>query len=71
MAAKVAASAMGGGSFLTRAVGSLVSKQISWDNKVLLESLLKSVQRKCSTSHELERYLPNTTRKRESTAKLQ
>ncbi|KAL8448388.1 hypothetical protein Emag_003939 [Eimeria magna] len=43
MASKVAASAMGGG-FLSRAVSSLVSKQISWDNNVQLEKLLKSLK---------------------------
>ncbi|KAL8442870.1 hypothetical protein Emed_007085 [Eimeria media] len=43
MASKVAASAMGGG-FLSRAVSSLVSKQISWDNNAQLEKLLKSLK---------------------------
>lgn len=51
MASKVAASAMGGGSFLSRAVSGLVSKQISWDNKEQLESILMAVKRELLTNY--------------------
>ncbi|XP_026190264.1 uncharacterized protein LOC34619433 [Cyclospora cayetanensis] len=44
MASKVAASAIGGGSFLSRAVSGFVSKQISWNNKTQLESLLSTIK---------------------------
>lgn len=47
MASKVAASAMGGSSFLTRAVGGLVSKQISWNNVETLTGLMKDIYRRC------------------------
>ena len=46
MASKVAASAMGGGSFLSRAVSGLVSKQIAFDNKEQLERFLTNVKGK-------------------------
>ncbi|CDJ63755.1 LOW QUALITY PROTEIN: hypothetical protein, conserved [Eimeria necatrix] len=51
MASKVAASAMGGGSFLSRAVSGLVSKQISWDNKEQLESILMAVKHLQENTH--------------------